>query len=220
MTLDVADTDPLRAALIGVRKMTRAQKTARRHSRAVKVLRLFLPAVGVLIFAGMVGMIVVFNYLSNLGIGAVSLTSDGLVMHRPELSGHDGDRSYRVTATRAVQRLSNPMIIDLEMIRADIVPGPDQSARITALKGTYDNTAETLRLYDGLQVEWSEGYTVDLSEVTIDLKSGALRTKEPIVIRSDKGTIKAGRLSYDQEAGKVRFTDGIKMTLQPPEQGK
>ncbi|WP_209011995.1 LPS export ABC transporter periplasmic protein LptC [Roseibium aggregatum] len=220
MTLDVADTDPLRAALVGVREMTRAQKTARRHSYAVKFLRIFFPAVGVLIFAGMVGLIVVFNYLSDLGIGAVSLTSEGLVMHRPELSGHDGDRSYKVTATRAVQRLSNPMIIDLEMIRADIVPSPNQTARITALKGTFDNSAETLRLYDGLQIEWSEGYTVDLSEVTIDLKTGAVRTNEPISIRSDNGTIRAGRLSYDQEAGKVRFTDGIKMTLQPPEQGK
>jgi len=200
--------------------MTRAQKAARRHSRAVRFLRIFLPAVGALIFAGMIGLIVVFNYLTDLGIGAVSLTSDGLVMHRPELSGHDGDRSYKVTANRAVQRLSNPMIIDLEMIRADIVPSPDQTARITALKGTFDNTEETLRLYDGLQIEWSEGYTVDLSEVTVDLKTGAVRTDEPISIRSDKGTIRAGRLSYDQDAGKVRFTDGIKMTLQPPEQGK
>ncbi|WP_346915584.1 LPS export ABC transporter periplasmic protein LptC [uncultured Roseibium sp.] len=220
MTLDVADTHPLRAALVGVREMTRAQKTARRHSRAVRFLRFFFPAVGVLIFAGMVGLIVVFNYLSDLGIGAVSLTSEGLVMHRPELSGHDGDRSYRVTATRAVQRLSNPMIIDLEMIRADIVPGPNQLAKVTALKGIFDNSKETLKLYDGLQLEWSEGYTVDLSEVSIDLKTGEVRTDEPISIRSEKGTIRAGRLSYDQEAGKVRFTDGIKMTLQPTEQGK
>lgn len=198
---------------------SRVQNQARRHSRFVRVLRILLPTLGVLILAGMAGLIVVFNILSSYGIGDVSLTGDGLVMHQPELSGHDGERSYKVTAFRAIQRLTNPQIIDLETIRADIVISADQSAKISALKGTYDNGAETLLLYDGLQLEWSEGYTIDLADVKIDLKSGALRTSEPISIRSDKGNIRAGQLSYDQEGGIVRFTDGIKMTLKPAEQG-
>lgn len=199
--------------------LSRAQRQARRHSRVVKVLRIFFPLLGGLIFAGMVAIVAVFNYLSDLGIGAVSLTGDGLVMHRPELSGHDGERSYKVTAIRAVQKLTDPNVVDLDTIHAAIVLSPDQSAKITALKGTFDNTAQTLRLYDGLQLEWSEGYTVDLADVTVDLNTGALATSEPISIRSDKGNIRAGQLSYDNEAGRVRFTDGISMVLKPAAQG-
>lgn len=209
----------MRAEMHERRELSQAQKQARRHSRLVRFLRIFFPLLGGLILAGMIAVVVTFSFLADLGIGAVSLTRDGLVMYQPELSGHDGDRSYKVTADRALQRLSNPKVIDLEKIRADIILNPEQSAKVTAMKGIYDNGAETLRLYDGLQLEWSQGYTVDLAEVTIDLQTGAIKSNEPLSIRSDKGDIQAGHLDYDQDAGLVRFTDGIKMTLQPAAQG-
>ncbi|GGB46247.1 hypothetical protein GCM10011316_17930 [Roseibium aquae] len=165
--------------------------------------------------AGMIGLVVLFNVLGSFGATNISLTADGLVMDKPELSGHDGDRSYHVSAQRAIQRLTDPRIIDLEIIRANIVLSPDESAAITALKGTYNNAAETLRLYDGIQLEWSQGFTVDLSDVEVDLKSGALRTDNPISIRSEQGSVRAGKLDYDQDRGVVRFKDGIRMTLNP-----
>ncbi|PVB60727.1 LPS export ABC transporter periplasmic protein LptC [Labrenzia sp. 011] len=181
----------------------------------VRILRWVFPLTGLLIFAGMAGLVIVFNILSGFGASNMMLTSEGLVMDQPELSGHDGERSYRVTARRAIQRLSDPRIIDLETIRADIVLSPDQSAEIVALRGIYNNAAETLRLYEGIQLDWSEGYKVDLKEVQIDLTNGALTTSEPVSIRSDQGHVAAGRLSYDKNKGLVRFSDGIKMTINP-----
>ena len=202
------------------RSLSRVQRAARRHSLVVRVLRWLLPGAGILILGGMVGLVVLFNILSGFGAANVMLTSEGLVMDHPELSGHDGERSYKVTARRAIQRLSDPRIIDLETIRADIVLSADQSAEIIALKGTYNNAAETLRLYDGIQLEWSEGYRVDLSEVQVDLNNGAMSTSEPISIRSDQGRVVAGKLAYDQNKGLVRFMDGIKMTLNPAAEGR
>ncbi|MEL7529501.1 MAG: LPS export ABC transporter periplasmic protein LptC, partial [Pseudomonadota bacterium] len=107
-----------------------------------------------------------------------------------------------------------------ETIRADIVLSKDESAEIIALKGTYDNAAETLRLYEGIQIEWSEGYTVDLSVVDVNLKTGAMKTSEPVLIRSDQGHVQSGNLSYDKENGLVRFSDGIKMTIKPASEGQ
>ena len=202
------------------RMLSRAQRKARRHSVLVVILRWLFPGIGLLILAGMIGLVVLFNILSGFGASNMMLTSEGLVMDQPELSGHDGERSYKVTATRAIQRLSDPRIIDLETIRADIVLSKDQSADIIALRGTYNNAAETLRLYDGIQLEWSEGYQVDLVEVEIDLNNGALSTSEPVSIRSDQGRVVAGKLNYDQAKGLVRFSDGIKMTLNPAVQGQ
>lgn len=201
------------------RHESRAQRAARRHSRLVTVLRWLLPGLGILIFGGMIALVVLFNILAGFGASNVTLTSEGLVMDRPELSGHDGERSYQVTALRAIQRLTDPRIIDLETIRANITLSPQQSAKVTALKGTYDNGAETLSLYDGIQLEWSEGYTVDLQEVTINLKTGALVTDDPLSIRSDRGNIRAGRLDYDQDNGVVRFFDGVRLRLQPAAEG-
>lgn len=186
----------------------------------VRVLRWLFPGIGLLILAVMVGLVVLFNVLSGFGAANMMLTSDGLVMDHPELSGHDGERSYKVTARRAIQRLSDPRIIDLETIRADIVLDEDESAEIIALKGTYNNAAETLRLFEGIQIEWSEGYTVDLSEVDIDLKDGAMRTSEPVSIRSEQGRVQSGKLSYDKAKGLVRFSDGIKMIILPASEGQ
>lgn len=201
-------------------KLSRVQRAARRHSLLVRLLRWVFPAIGLLILAGMTGLVILFNVLSGFGAANLMLTSEGLVMDHPELSGHDGERSYKVTARRAIQRLSDPRIIDLETIRADIVLSKDESAEIIALKGTYDNAAETLRLYEGIQIEWSEGYTVDLSVVDVDLKNGAMKTSEPVLIRSDQGHVQSGNLSYDKENGLVRFSDGIKMTINPASEGQ
>ncbi|WP_420335490.1 LPS export ABC transporter periplasmic protein LptC [Roseibium sp.] len=201
-------------------QLSRVQRAARRHSLLVRVLRWAFPAIGLLILAGMAGLVILFNVLSGFGAANMMLTSEGLVMDHPELSGHDGDRSYKVTARRAIQRLSDPRIIDLETIRADIVLSKDESAEIIALKGTYDNAAETLRLYEGIQIEWSEGYTVDLSVVDVNLKNGAMKTSEPVLIRSDQGHVQSGNLSYDKENGLVRFSDGIKMTINPASEGQ
>lgn len=201
-------------------QLSRVQRAARRHSLLVRLLRWVFPAIGLLILAGMTGLVILFNVLSGFGAANMMLTSEGLVMDHPELSGHDGDRSYKVTARRAIQRLSDPRIIDLETIRADIVLSKDESAEIIALKGTYDNAAETLRLYEGIQIEWSEGYTVDLSVVDVNLKSGAMKTSEPVLIRSDQGHVQSGNLSYDKENGLVRFSDGIKMTIKPASEGQ
>lgn len=200
--------------------LSRVQRAARRHSLTVRILRWLLPGLGLLILAGMIGLVVLFHILSGFGATNLMLTSEGLVMDHPELSGHDGERSYKVTATRAIQRLTDPRIIDLETIRADIVLGKDERAEIIALKGTYNNAAETLRLYDGIQLQWSEGYKVDLREVEIDLTSGAMSTSEPVAIRSEQGHVVAGKLDYDKTRGLVRFHDGIKMTLNPASQGK
>ncbi|MET1413476.1 LPS export ABC transporter periplasmic protein LptC [Roseibium sp. HPY-6] len=201
-------------------QFSRAQRAARRHSVLVRVLRWVFPGVGLLILAVMIGLVVLFNLLSGFGAANMMLTSEGLVMDHPELSGHDGERSYKVTARRAIQRLSDPRIIDLETIRADIVLSADESAEIVALKGIYNNAAETLRLYEGIQIEWSEGYTVDMSVVEVDLKDGAMSTSEPVSIRSDQGRIQSGKLSYDKEKGLVRFSDGIRMTINPASEGQ
>ena len=108
-----APYDPAREAA----RRDAARKASRRHSRRVRGLRLLVPGLGALMLLAIVAMIAVSSYLSGLGFGTVTITADGLVMDSPELSGHDGERSYKVSASRAIQRISDPRIIDLERIR-------------------------------------------------------------------------------------------------------
>jgi len=198
------------------RKMeSRVQRSARRHSSLVRILRFLFPAIGLLILAGMIGAVVLFNVLGSFGAANLVLTSDGIVMDHPKLSGNDGERSYQVTARKAIQRLTDPRIIDLEEIRADIVLAPDEGARIISLKGIYNNAAETLRLYEGVQLNWSEGYTVDVETVDVDLKTGAISSDDPITIGSGEAQLNAGKIDYDKDKQIVWFKEGVKLILYP-----
>lgn len=199
---------------------SRVQRAARRHSTLVRILRLLFPAAGVLILVGMIGAVVLFNVLGSFGAANLILTADGIVMDHPKLSGNDGDRSYQVTARKAIQRLTDPRIIDLEQIKADIVLGPDEGAGIISLKGIYNNAAETLLLYEGVQLDWSEGYTVEVESVDIDLKTGALSSGEPISIASDQARLTSGKIDYDKEKEIVWFKEGVKLTLYPATKDK
>jgi lipopolysaccharide export system protein LptC len=208
------------AGLISREMESRVQRSARRHSMLVRTLRFLFPAIGFLILAGMIGSVILFNVLGSFGAANLVLTSDGIVMDHPKLSGNDGDRSYQVTARKAVQRLTDPRIIDLEQISAEIVLGPDEGASIVSLKGIYNNAAESLRLYEGVQLEWSEGYSVEVDKVEIDLKTGAMSSDQPITIASDKGRLTSGKIDYDKDKGIVWFKEGVKLTLYPATKDK
>ncbi|WP_425089014.1 LPS export ABC transporter periplasmic protein LptC [Stappia sp.] len=199
----------------GVRAAARA--ASRRHSRRVRIMRILVPASGLVLLLVIAGMIGVSNYLNGLGLGTVSFTADGLVMDSPELSGNDGDRSYRVSAKRAIQRISDPRIIDLETIVAQLRISADQSLEITATRGTYNSAEETLLLADGIDVVTNDGETATFGTLDITLKTGTIRSDDPVELTSSFGALRAGRMQFDQDNGTLTFTQGIQMTIQPPQ---
>ncbi len=193
----------------------RERRSARRHSTRVHWLKRLLPAISGLIVLGVVGTMMLRNLLPGFDIGAVDITSEGIVMTNPELSGHDGDRSYRVTAKRAIQSLINPKIINLEEIDARVKLSPKEWVAFTAPHGIYDSGRERLKLSDGIKLEWSRGYHVTLSGAEVDLKDGSILSDDTIHVTSDQGTFNAGRISVADNGESVHFTDGVKMTLHP-----
>ncbi|MTI17774.1 LPS export ABC transporter periplasmic protein LptC [Rhodobacteraceae bacterium RKSG542] len=197
------------------RRQEAARKAARRHTRLVKVLRFVLPASGILIAAGVVGMVILQNILSGIGIGDIRLSADGLVMENPHLSGKDGDRSYSVSADQAIQRITDPRIIDLDNIRAEVALSAQDKANITAATGTYDTGAETLMLRGGIKVDYSKGYTAEFDYLDIDMKSGKIKTSDAVAVQADGGSIDAGSMDFNQTDGILTFSEGVKMTLHP-----
>ncbi|AXS39147.1 LPS export ABC transporter periplasmic protein LptC [Breoghania sp. L-A4] len=196
--------------------LARQRKAARRHSRRVRIMKMLLPAISGLLVLGVVGATALQSLLPGLDLGQIGLTGDGsIVMNNPKLSGHDGERSYQVSARRATQNLFTPKIIQLEEITARLKLSATEWAAITAAHGTYDSGAEQLALDDGIEIEWSRGYQATLSAATIDLKTGAILSDDSIDISSRHGHFRAGKIDVDQEGTTVRFSNGISMKLQP-----
>lgn len=194
--------------------LTRERAAARRHSRRVRFMKLLLPVISIVLFLGVAGAMALQSFVPGLDLGKIGLTGDGsIVMTNPELSGHDGERSYQVTAKRAIQNLFNPKVIQLEEITARLKLSADEWAAFTATHGTYDSGQERLELDDGIEIEWSRGYQATLSAATIDLKTGAILSDDAIDISSRQGHFRSGKIDVAEDGQTIRFTNGISMTL-------
>ena len=124
------------------------------------------------------------------------------------------------TACRPSARSSasgDPRIIDLETIVAQLRISADQSLEITATRGTYNSAEETLLLADGIDVVTNDGETATFGTLDITLKTGTIRSDDPVELTSSFGALRAGRMQFDQDNGTLTFTQGIQMTIQPPQ---
>ncbi len=217
-TLGRSHADMAATHLWGVQspeRLRRERLAARRHSTRVRWLKRLLPAVSGLIVLGVIATMALRNLLPGFDLGSINITTEGIVMSNPELSGHDGERSYRVKASRAIQSLINPKIVNLEEIDARVTLGADEWVAFTAPFGVYDSGHETLKLSDGIALTWSRGYDVTLSGAKIDLKSGTILSDDAIFVSSEQGTFEAGKISVADNGSSVQFTQGVKMTLHP-----
>ncbi len=218
MNADVAMTADARArrAADEARRREIARAAAARHSRRVRRLKILLPVSGAVIVAG-IGLTMLVSALTpGFDLGSVQLSSDGIVMDNPHISGHDAkNRSYEVTADRAVQSITDPKQVKLENISARINLGDGAWAAFTAGTGRYNGNNEHLSLDDRIAVETSDGYHATLKAAEIDLRGGTISSDTPIVFSSREATIKAGTLAVDENGRAIVFSDGVTMTINP-----
>jgi lipopolysaccharide export system protein LptC len=208
----VADAAASRGADAG---RTRARRAAAGHSRAVRHLRWVLPVAALVIVGGFAIVMVLPALAPGIDLGSVGVSSEGLVMENPKLSGHDGDRSYEITAERAVQSLLNPKLIELDGIDARITLPNGGWVKLKAVHGQYDSEVERLKLQDGITVESSDGEQAQFTTADIDLKTGLAVSDQPLSIDGPRGKIDAGSATASGDGSGIVFKGGVKLTLDP-----
>lgn len=199
------------------RKKSEVRKSAQRNSRRVRQLKIILPLVSVIIALFVIAMTFQFSLVPGFEVSSTSLSKDGLVLTEPKLSGNNEDNSYRVEATRAIQRILNPKIIDLESIKARIHRVDGESVIFTANKGIFDSENDFLTLNENIEIFWSSGYSAKLHIAEVDLKKGEFRSENETLIESTSSLLNAGKVEILEETKSLRFTDGVKMTINPSE---
>jgi lipopolysaccharide export system protein LptC len=192
-----------------------ARRVSSGHSRVVRRLRWLLPAAAFVIIAGFAGAMVAPSLLPGIDLGDVGVSTEGLVMANPKLSGHDGDRSYDITAARAVQSLTNPKLIELDGIDARITLPNGGWVVLKAIRGQYDSEVERLKLSEGITLESSDGEEASFTTADIDLKTGLVVSDSPLTIDGPRGKISAGSAEASGDGTGIVFKDGVKLTLDP-----
>ena len=196
----------------------RAFRAARRHSRVVRVLRVAIPLVVALGFAG-IFLISYFNPLRMLAklpadIGNLVVSGTKITMEKPHLSGFTHDaRAYELSADAAKQDLTKPDLIELSNIRAKLQMQDKSTIELTAVAGVYDSKGETVKLDQNIVFTSSTGYRGRLSQATIDIRKGHVVSERPVTVEMLQGTLNAKRLEIVDSGDLLRFAGGVNMTL-------
>ncbi len=219
--MTITRTDPATAHAywtMGRGDSDRAFRAARRHSRVVRVLRVAIPLVVALGFAG-IFLISYFNPLRMLAklpadIGNLVVSGTKITMEKPHLSGFTHDaRAYELSADAAKQDLTKPDLIELSNIRAKLQMQDKSTIELTAVAGVYDSKGETVKLDQNIVFTSSTGYRGRLSQATIDIRKGHVVSERPVTVEMLQGTLNAKRLEIVDSGDLLRFAGGVNMTL-------
>src|ERR1017187_6045402 len=129
----------------------RAFRSARHHSRTVRILRIAIPLAVVVGLTG-VSLTTYFNplrMLAKLPINLNDLVVSGtkITMERPRMSGFTKDeRAYEFTAEAAAQDMTKPDLVELRNIHAKLQMQDKSMMEMSADFGIYNTKLETLKL--------------------------------------------------------------------------
>jgi lipopolysaccharide export system protein LptC len=196
---------------------SRVHARAYRHSGRVKWMRRTIPlAAG---SATVLLLAYLFNpftgSLPNVSVGPVSLAGSKVKMENPRLSGfRSGTRAYEVTAEAALQDVRKPSQIELQQMRGHIATD-DQGgiARLSATSGLFDSTREALDLKDDIRVWTDRGEEARLKTAAIAFKTGSIVSKDPVTVKTAKGTVDADGLDVVENGKVISFIGNVHVVI-------
>jgi lipopolysaccharide export system protein LptC len=197
----------------------RAYRSALRHSRYVRWLRVIVLAGIAVVLVGVVAE----NYLPSVGeirlpgeLGKLVIKGTKITMQQPKLTGYTADsRPYEFTAITAAQDITRPDMVELQQLHARLQMEDKSTVEMTAPTGTYDMKAEKLVLDDDIALASSTGYAARLAEAVVDMRSGNVVSNKPVWVKLLNGNLTAKRLEITENGNVIHFDGGVSMTLHP-----
>jgi len=197
----------------------RAFRAARRHSRAVRVLRVAVPA-AVAVAALVIFLVTYFNPLRMLAklpinVGDLVVSGTKVTMQQPHLAGFTRDaRAYELSADAAAQDVTKPDIVELHNIHAKMQMQDKSTVDLTALLGTYNSKGEMLKLNRDIKIN-SATYSGQLNEAMIDIRKGHVVSDKPVQVNFLQGTLNSNGMEVLDSGDVVVFNGGVSVTMKP-----
>jgi LPS export ABC transporter protein LptC len=195
----------------------RAFRSARRHSLLVRALRVALP---VCTFGAAATYLLLLNTAWKIGpgrlnVGQVELTADDLTMKNPSYFGVTKDGGhYQVRAKQAVVEFNRQQApIKLIDVDGDLVRTNNVTTKLKAKHGLLDNPNSQLELYDGIDIDTSDGMTARLSRATITMKEHRIVSKEPVTASTATGSVRSSSLNLRTDTQEARFQGNVVVRL-------
>ena len=194
------------------RLKTYQRLTAR--NRIVAILRIGVPAIGVVVLVGLLGQIYLSSLTARFGIGQITVTREAVNVDAPEYAGvlDDGSR-YHVAATSALAKLEATDLIALADATVSIIRTNGVSTNAKTDMAELDTTRELVNIPGRADVTESTGTVAVLNDSVFDWKAQILTTKGAVTVDYADGThLEAKGLVYSAKSLTWTFS-GANVTL-------
>ncbi|RXH24591.1 MULTISPECIES: LPS export ABC transporter periplasmic protein LptC [Bradyrhizobium] len=191
--------------------------SAARHSRLVRILRVWVPATVVVAMA----VIIYIAFFNKFRIPELPLTVENMVvsgtkitMESPHLAGFTPDqRPYELWAKTATQDITDPDHVDLNDLRAKVLMEDQSTLYLDARTGRFDNKQQQLDLHKDIFLRTSTGYEARLNSAFVDMNKGTVSSDERVDVKLTNGTLTADRLRITEGGDVIRFEGNVVMHL-------
>jgi len=193
-----------------------AFRRARRHSLLVRTLRLALPIGSVAIVAYYALTLGVSWKLGpgRLNVGDVQLTADDLTMKNPSYFGltKEGGR-YEVRAKKAILEFNKDAPIKLIDVDGDLMQVNGVVTNLKAKHGLLDNAKSELELFDGIEIEASNGLKARLSRAKVFNKEHRVVSKHPVEVEMATGRVRGATMTMRTDTKETTFVGDVDVHL-------
>ncbi len=214
-----------KAARAAQRLRDRMFRAARRHTLLVRLLRVLFPLAIVGAF-GFYGLILSTSL--NLGgdgklrTGKIEITASDLKMKNPSYFGVTKENGvYEVRAREAAVDFAMTGPVKLEGIDGDLMQANGVRTVLKATRGALDNKKGELELFDGVDVDASNGMRAQLERAMILTKEHRVVSTDPVRAQLPAGTLTANAMDFSTEkrTGKFRGNVNLRLTQTPATTG-
>ena len=148
------------------------------------------------------------------------MTADDLTMKDPAYFGVDKDGGrYAVQAKRAVVGFNQNAPIKLIDINGELMQSGNAVTKLKAKHGLFDNPKGELELFDGIEIDGSNGLTARLSRAMIYSKESRIVSKHPVVASMPTGSVQASAMTMNTKTKAVAFRGAVSVRMLPGAQG-
>lgn len=206
-------------ALTKVADRSKSVRSAKRHSRLVRVLRIALP-LGALAIAGYYAttMIAVSGIGSKIVRTALpKIVPTNLAMNNPRYRGFTKDGgAYVVEAKTAQQNANVAGQIDIKTVSGSLTRPDKSTVQLVSDAGYYQSESEIFGLRNNVKITSSTGGWAELSAVDINPKTSIISSNAPVKVGNPTATITAKALEIKQKSKEISFTGSVTTRLTPP----
>lgn len=187
------------------------------HDRVVFWARIALPiAIGVLAAFLVTAPVLLGGDVSFvLDKNKVEVARERMHLQSAVYRGQDEKgQPFMLSAGSAVQKSSTEPIVQIKQLAAEIQL-QDGPATLQAPHGNYDMDQQRVAIDSPLQFRAANGYRLDTSAATVDLKTRKLQSDGPVTGTLPQGRFSADRMSADLESHVVHLDGNTHLRIAP-----